>query len=128
MRPRIIKKNNRLSLVKRPDRKTIHGSWKVGEVKMVSIPVGIERHDLSQQINIGRTRIAKDVISDLSSARWVFALVRRDGPKDFIVVQRCIGAYSDKNPGQRVLDALAKEFGLSEAPKRIIRIRPQDLG
>lgn len=128
MSPRLIKKNQRLPIIRRPGRKTIHGLWPVGVAKMVSIPIRIESHTYRNKPIARKKGVTKNVISSSSSTRWVFALVRRDGPTNFIVLERSATSYSEKDPGKRVLDILAREIGLPKAPNKITRILPKELG
>lgn len=127
MPPRNLKPNQVLKLRPMPGKRIVRKTWALGEKKMVAIPVTRESSQRGFAIdNITRKFMGFDS-KKIKSKRWIIALVRRDGPTDFTVLKRAVGTYNEKNPGERVVGMLAKEFGLIRPPKKVSVLRPQEI-
>ena len=125
---RPIKPNQRIKLHAIPGARRLRPNWAVGEKRMVSIPVTLESTETKTLLGKKSQRVKKYAFARSKSARWVIALVQRESQTEFNVLQTCIGTFAEKNPGDRILEALAKEFHLVRAPKRMSVIRTQELG
>jgi hypothetical protein len=100
--------------------------WRVGERRLASVPFKvpfeIPRMLIKDAKRSGRSGLYK-LATRGKTTRYVIALVECTGPNQFIVLKKAVAPYSEPNPGERQLKALAEEFGLGW-PVPLCRMRP----
>ncbi len=132
-RPKGANVNMAGAMAKRPKLRS-RTTWFVGAEKMAAISVSTARVGTTKHLRLAPGSTKKVPVSFIptvrSSTSWVIALVQRTGPgpTDFRVLKRSVARYPKPNPGELILQILAKEFGLKGSPKKLTRMNAGEIG
>jgi len=109
-------------------------TWFVNEKRAVAISVSTARVGTTKYLKLAPGSTKKVPVGFIPTARsstsWVIALVQRTGPgpTDFRVLKRSVARYPKPNPGEGILQILAKEFELVVPPKKLTRMNAGEIG
>lgn len=104
----------------------IRPSWLMGVKKMAIVCFASSETVVTSSISVMRY---KDRVSSKKtvrkSRRYYVVLLERTGTKTFTVRKQAAVSYGNSNLGERIVNILAKEFGLEKAPKQLANVKSE---
>ena len=109
-----------------PRPRVAHAEWPVGEARMAVVPVMEEWLTFKSIFRPDTRRWVGKRGGKAGRRRYAVVLAEKTGPSAFKIVKKCIAPYDTPQLEQRIIVALAIEFGCA-VPAKLFRLDPKDV-